>query len=378
LGLAVLSRENFLQLKKNITKQLTKLGNDSLRFYNPNALTYTLNKPFLPGIPGLPDVSAIPRGKFADLRRIATSPIILGIIWHLLNQVRLQKSKLVDLQTEEVLFNALRLLEITLVEAGLEVIPDDGSNPQALPISEKITFLDSLFFEIEGESIASSLFKFYIDQYDLKVGSKAFCLSCFFSSPLLALLISRILHRLRYLLSETKDNNKLEKILFKSVEKSTSVGQTVVGGDRCAYCQLDVGQSDAGYIAFISYTPILQAVNTSASLHYQNQNKALIPKGSWWKKQIDFEKSRRDSESAQVQKKQEEVEVDYDKLIGDILADDEKDYVEDDDDSMDDDDFDEDLDIGEEDEEKETVIEERKRSIFNNGEENVRYVVFIN
>jgi hypothetical protein len=146
------------------------------------------------------------------------------------------------------------------------------------------------------------------------------------------------------------------------------------------YFRIDAEKKDIKLIAYHLYQ--LRSDNEESGRASSTlQKNASELEGSWWERQLRLKNLRRYGVLTQVQ---EIKEVNYDAMIEKILNSDEKDHVVDDDDDdddddndIDDDDIDEDLDIGEEDEENEIVVEERKKSIFDDREEEVRCVAFI-
>jgi hypothetical protein len=94
-----------------------------------------------------------------------------------------------------------------------------------------------------------------------------------------------VLHRLRHLalsrddflgeIGVHPDNKNLVKNPIQNV--------------KCAYCQLDVSEENAGYVGHISYTPSLQAISTSTNLH---KKKKKEDKKSWWERKIELEDLR--------------------------------------------------------------------------------------
>jgi hypothetical protein len=86
------------------------------------------------------------------------------------------------------------------------------------------------------------------------------------------------------------------KSFNKNQEYLTVIG---VGGDfdeevkneeKCVFCCRNIGGMPAGYISYISYTPVLQAVHTSTYLHQQEDR--IVSDVPWWVQQQIVEKAR--------------------------------------------------------------------------------------
>jgi hypothetical protein len=338
-------------LKKKVIKQLPLID---FFFYNPFAElsnswgpdTFSLDEA-IPSIPGIPDRFSF-HPQLQPIQKIIECRAILAVIWSLLFEVlnpsenhvifpSLERSndKLGSLSepVKDALFNALRLLDVSLgyiTQLSSTETSDKTSSitntvhPLSYPIGKNtnIDILETLFINpVEGKpSIASMLYQFYVDNYSLdKFEFNNLNLGVFSSSPLLAALLSRVLHRLRNLMYDKK-KKKTEKGVewFKQIsekseegEKKNDTNKENENGEKCAYCRCVIREGmDKGLISFITYTPILQAIHTGGCMHQSEVEKE--DKKDWWDLQMTAEKARREAIPPPKKKKNDDYDFSVD------------------------------------------------------------------